>query len=176
MAVHRHPTKGGANLVGFYHAQDNYGDPLNGAAAAWKSIGIAYSSDDGVSWRDGGVIITSSKPRPPNSQAQFGGNGDFGAVWDYFNKQWVVVYAGDYWLGQAISKDPDAKPGSFKKWAGPNFGYRDNGLGGAGFGIGRKQNPDGSQLWGADTGAALRPGSNPGIHFNVVLNKVGWLE
>jgi hypothetical protein len=61
MAIHRHPVKAGANLVGFY--QDNYNDPLTGSAAASKSVGVAYSADDGVSWTDAGVIITSRQAK-----------------------------------------------------------------------------------------------------------------
>ncbi|KAI9006797.1 hypothetical protein DFJ74DRAFT_773421 [Hyaloraphidium curvatum] len=171
MSITRHPTKGGANLVGFFHAQDNYGDPLNGGAAAWKSIGVAYSADDGVTWTTGGVIVTSSKPRPPNWNAQFGGNGDFGAVWDYFNNRWVMLYAGDYWLGMAVSSDPDGRPGTWYKYAGPRRGFVNPGLGGESFAVGGQQNGDGSFNWNDIRGLAIRAGSNPGIHFNVYLNK-----
>jgi hypothetical protein len=71
----------------------------------------------------------------------------------------------------AISRDPDARPGSFWKYAGPNFGFTHPGLGGVGFAVGAGQNPDGSLRWGTQRGLSLRAGANPGIHFNVFLNK-----
>jgi hypothetical protein len=172
MSVFRHPVKGGANLVGFYHAQDNFGDPLTGSAAAWKSIGVAYSTNDGVSWRNGGIIVTSWKNRPPNSRPEFGGNGDFGCVWDYKSRRWIMYYAGDYYLGIAVSSDPDGKRGTFFKYAGPGRGFTHPGIRGRGFGAGVPQLPDGSQDWSKPVrGLAMRPGSNPAIHFNVYLNK-----
>lgn len=172
MSIFRHPIAGGANLVGFYHAQDNYGDPLNGAAAAWKSIGVAYSSDDGKSWRNGGLIVTSSKPRPPDSQAQFGGVGDFGSVWDYVRKQWVMYYGGNHWLSIAISKDPAGRPGTWWKYAGPRKGFTQKGLGGTEFPPGWNQLPDLSMDWArGPRGIAIVPGSNPGMHYNFYLAK-----
>lgn len=128
--------------------------------------------DDGKSWKDGGQIITSYKPRPSNSNPQFGGNGDFGCVWDYKMRRWVLFYAGDYYLGMAISSDPDGKRGTWLKWAGPRYGFRDPGMGGKGFGVGVPQLADGTQdWWSPNRGLSLKPGSNPGIHFNVYLNK-----
>lgn len=81
---------------------------------------------------------------------------------------------GDYWLSMAISKDPDGKAGTWFKYAGPRLGFINPGLGGTSFAVGGKQNADGSFAWGQQAGMALRPGSNPGIHFNVYLNKVSW--
>ncbi|KAI9009198.1 hypothetical protein DFJ74DRAFT_687337 [Hyaloraphidium curvatum] len=171
MSVFRHPTKGGTNLIGFYHAQDNYGDPLNGGAAAWKTIGVAYSANDGVSWTNGGLIITSAEPRPPNSAPKFGGNGDHGAVWDYDNRRWVLFYGGENWLSMAISSDPDGRRGTWYKYAGPQRGFSSPGIRGRGFPVGGSQLPDGSFDWNGMRGLSLRAGSNPGIHYNVHLAK-----
>lgn len=86
MHVQRHPTRPW-ELIGFYHAQDNYWPRTCAACACWKSIGIASSYDDGITWVDKGQIITSGEPRPRDDQPKFGGNGDFGVVWDWFEKK-----------------------------------------------------------------------------------------
>lgn len=169
MSVNRHPVKGGTNLVGYYHVQDNYQDPLSGAAAAWKSIGVAYSTDDGLTWTDGGQVITSDKPRPPDTEPKFGGAGDFGCVWDWRAKKWVMLFGGDDMISMAISADVDGKPGSWLKYAGPGKGFVNLGLGGVGFPVGGQVMPDGSFNWGDKRGLALRSGSNPGLHYNSFL-------
>lgn len=137
----------------------------------WKSIGIAYSYDDGLTWQDQGLIITSGDPRPADNNPKFGGNGDFGVVWDWWEKKWKMWYGGEYWLSMAVSSDPDAKPGSWVKWGGPRVGFNSPGLGGRGFPIGGHLNDDGSFNWNWFSGLARAPGANPAIHFNTYLNK-----
>jgi hypothetical protein len=170
MHVQRHPLRPWT-LIAFYHAQDNYWPRTCPACECWKSIGVATSRDDGVTWTDGGLIITSGDPRPPDSAPRFGGNGDFGVVWDWWAREWKLWYGGEYFLSMAISKDPDGKAGSWRKWGGPRVGFNSPGLGGRGFPVGGNVNADGSFNWNWITGLALAPGANPAIHFNMHLNK-----
>ncbi|KAI9004994.1 hypothetical protein DFJ74DRAFT_712878 [Hyaloraphidium curvatum] len=170
MHVQRVPTNP-TTLVGFYHAQDNYWPRTCPACECWKSIGVAYSYDEGITWTDAGQIITAADPRPPDSAPRWGGNGDFGVAWDWWERRWKLWYGGEYWLSMAVSSDPEGRPGTWRKWGGPNVGFNVPGLGGRGFPVGGTVNADGSFNWDRITGLALAPGANPHVHFNTYLNK-----
>ena len=60
MSVHR---VDGNELIGLYHAEDHW-YPHTDNNIAWKSLAVAYSSDNGYSWSRGGQIITSHDPKP----------------------------------------------------------------------------------------------------------------
>jgi hypothetical protein len=173
MAVARHPIKGGRSLVGFYHAQDHLynGSMTDPAGEAWKFVGVAYSDDEGETWSDGGIVLSSFVPKP--EVPAWGGLGDFGAVWDWRAQHWKCYFKEQQRLGVAISTDPDARPGSFFKWrwlgasgtmpdvsdwpAGtmepPGAEWESPGIGGVYTGL---------------PGLNDVPGSNPGIHWNTV--------
>ncbi|KAI9030217.1 hypothetical protein DFJ74DRAFT_463228 [Hyaloraphidium curvatum] len=180
MAVARHPIKGGSNLVGFYHAQDHiFGDPARGnatitdaAGEAWKFVGVAYSPDDGVTWTDGGIILSSVVPKP--SVPTWGGLGDFGAVWDWRAQHWKIYFKEQQKIGVAISTDPDARNGTWYKWRwmGSNLAEPDV----SDWPLGQKEPPgpewNSPGLGGVYTGLPGMtdvPGANPGCHWNTYL-------
>lgn len=144
--------QGDNHLIGFYHAEDHEfkNDPAS-HFIAWKSIALATSDDNGITWKKQGQIIRSSKSKP--ADPAWGGNGDFCVVWDFANTRWVCFYQ-EHYLCMAISSDPDGKPGTWKKYFQGSFS--EPGLGGRNSAI-----PD------------LRDfaGGNPSVHYNTYLKK-----
>jgi len=63
----------GIDLLMFYHAEDQ----SCGIAYPRVSIGLARSSDNGVTWVRQGKIIESSEPAAPCSEPRFNGAGSF---------------------------------------------------------------------------------------------------
>jgi hypothetical protein len=149
-SVHR---KSARNLIGFYHAEwAEWAVPRPGHT--WRTIARCTSADNGLSWTKQGAIITSSRPRP--AEASAGGAGDFCVISDKANARWVCYYP-QYQMRMAISKDPEARPGTW-------FKYK----------------PQGHKLFtqpglaGEDAplpGLEPFPGSNPSVHFNSYLRK-----
>lgn len=144
------------HLIGFYHAEDHW-NPPNPNGIAWKSIGVTYSNDNGVSWSTGEQIITSWKTKP--IMPEWGGAGDHSIVWDEQHQRWVCYYQevvenGEAQLHIAVSVDTSGRPGTWYKWDG--FDFAVPGLGGKGVPI-----------------AAFRgrEGANPSVHWNDYLAK-----
>ena len=47
-------------LAGFFHAESHW----PGVSAAYKSIGVTYSSDNGLTWETGRRILSGTDPNP----------------------------------------------------------------------------------------------------------------
>ena len=72
---------------------------------AWKSIGVAWSNNNGASFSKGAQIIRSgSFPEEP----QWGGAGDHAVIWDYFHGRWLCFYTAQG-ICAAASYDPEVK-------------------------------------------------------------------
>ena len=144
--------QGNNHLIGFYHGEDQEfaGDPSS-HFIAWKSIALATSDDNGLTWKKQGQIIRTSNTKP--SKPTWGGNGDFCVVWDKSNKRWVCYYQEGF-LCMAVSSDPEGKPGTWKKYFLGSFSQP--GLGGRNSPI-----PDLFPF----------PGGNPSVHYNTFLKK-----
>lgn len=128
MSVYRQT---GDNLIGFYHAEDRwvcqkftrvgaleltFSSPDSWSMASdvvWKSIGVAYSSDNGYTWRDGGQVLRHPQNKPANPQ--WGGVGDMDVIWDFVNSRWVCYFS-DGRISMAVSYDFSAAPGTWRKW------------------------------------------------------------
>ena len=148
MSVLRKPNSN--DLIGFYHAEDHW-YPHTTNDIAWKSIGVTYSNDNGITWETGKQIITSynSKPATPT----WGGTGDCCVVWDHINSRWLCYYQ-EQTISMAISYDPVGATGTWKKYN-PS-GFTEDGLGG----------------WQSPLpGLSSVPGGNPSVHWNTYLNK-----
>lgn len=146
----------GDNLVGFYHAEDHW-TTLNPEYRAWKSIGVTYSFDNGITWTPGQRIITAWKTRP--NTPEWGGAGDQSVIWDATNQRWVCFYQeqvenGEAQIHVAISYDPAGGSGTWLKWDGGGFAAP--GLGGKGEAI---------------AAFAERQGGNPSVHWNSYLGR-----
>lgn len=145
MSVHREQ---GDNLIGFYHAEDHW-YPHTSNDIAWKSIGVTYSTDEGVTWGEGKQIITSPLAKP--ASPAWGGSGDCCVVWDPFKNRWMCYYQ-EHNIYMAVSEDPKGAPGTWKKYY--NGDFTEPGLGG-----------QQSKLPG------LTPGANPSVHWNTYLER-----
>ena len=122
IGVHELPD---GRLAGFFHSESHW----KGCKGAYKSIGLAYSDNNGKTWTKGSKIISGSDPKParpedPNSGKSYG-LGDGCSVWNEARQSWIVYYSGfdgrNYRISMAESKDPAAKAGTWKKWDGSDF-------------------------------------------------------
>jgi hypothetical protein len=154
-SVHASPDGNPSHLVAFYHAEDGYW-PYQGAGnAAWTSIGLAHSFDNGQTWKDYGQILTSAG-RPSDEEGianqVHGGIGNHGCI--YHNSVWTCIFSSnpDHTFGIAVSYDAFARPGTWKKLL--NGKLSGEGLGG-----------DYSTLPG------LKPGLTPSIMFNKEIDQ-----
>ena len=139
-----------SDFIGFFHAEDHW-YPHTTNDIAWKSIGVTYSNDKGVTWQNGNQIITSATPKP--ATPTWGGTGDCCVVWDHINNRWLCYYQ-EHTISMAISTDPKGAPGTWKKYY--FGGFTEDGLGG-------RQSP-------LPTLASV-PGGNPSVHWNTYLLK-----
>jgi hypothetical protein len=150
----------GPHLIGFFAAEDQYCCPRDPQQVAWRSLGVASSQDDGVTWSTGQQILTAGEQRPALDQPHlWGGNGDGSAIWDPQHCRWMMFYQHEY-LTAAVSSDPAGRPGTWKKYFKPTPSdpgdFTEPGLGGRD-----------SPLEGVDQ----IHGGNPSVHFNDYLGK-----
>ncbi|KAI9032340.1 hypothetical protein DFJ74DRAFT_654135 [Hyaloraphidium curvatum] len=138
----------GNNLIGFYHAEDRWSMDSD---VVWKSIGVAYSADNGLSWRNGGLILRHPQNKP--ASPQWGGVGDMDVLWDPSRRRWICYFS-DGRMSMAISTDVNAAPGTWRKWY--QGGFNAEGLGG--------QHDYIEPLVGA-------AGANPSVHWNTYLGR-----
>ena len=138
------------DFIGFFHAEDHW-YPHTSNDIAWKSIGVTYSNDKGITWETGIQIITSATPKP--EAPTWGGTGDCCVVWDHINNRWLCYYQ-EQTISMAISTDPKGAPGTWKKYY--FGGFTEDGLGG-------RQSPL--------PGLSSAPGGNPSVHWNTYLMK-----
>lgn len=153
-------------LAGFFHAESNWGGLM-----AYKSIGVAYSSDNGHTWTEGKKILNVNYQKP--TKARWSGLGDGCVVYNERIKQFVCYYSayaggGDYKICMATSADPSGAPETWKKWDGEHFSV---------IGYSSKSN-----IGGVDheiAGLTTRSGSNPSVLWNEYLQRwvmvyAGW--
>lgn len=104
-------------LVGFFHAESWWSND----GTAFKSIGVTYSSDNGLTWEPGKRILAPSYPKP--QEPAWVGLGDGCVVWNAKRQQYICYYqeveAGG--LCMAASSDPEGAAGTWKKWDGKDF-------------------------------------------------------
>ena len=146
MSVHRVGDTG--ELIGFYHAEDHW-YPLNSEHIAWKSCGVTYSYDNGVTWTQGEQIISSDEPKPDDPE--WGGAGDNCVVWDWKNGRWAGFFQQST-LRTAVSEDPNGYVGTWFKYF--EGAFEEPGIGG-----------HSTPLEG------LPGGANPSVHWNTHLQK-----
>ncbi len=115
----------GNNLIGFYHVEDHWCPKVDGDSRYWASIGVAYSSNGGVTFtslpeKPEGYIIESKLPKP-TSKTNSGGAGN-STVFKGQDNYWYAIYSekddniNNYTLHIARSTDPNALPSTFFKY------------------------------------------------------------
>lgn len=140
-------------LVAFFHAESWW----PGEYIAYKSIGVTYSSDNGLTWEPGKRILTSDKPKP--QEPAWTGLGDGCVVWNIKRQQYICYYPGDGGITMAASFDPEGAAGTWRKWDGEDFTIegcnQETQLGGKGVPI---------------KGLESVSGTNPSVMWNEYLN------
>lgn len=151
-------------LAGFFHGESHW----PGVNSAYKSIGVTYSSDNGLTWQRGERILagTEGKPSDPAGKGESYGLGDGCVVWNEVQQAWICYYSGycadpgNYMITMARSDDSVGVAGSWKKWDGSDFTIEgcngDMQVGGENFKI---ANLD------------ARAGGNPSVMWNSYLDK-----
>jgi hypothetical protein len=137
-------------LVGFYHVEDHYYGTVNPGNIAWKSIARVVSFDNGYSWQQPELIITSNRQKP--SVPEWGGVGDNSVIWDEVNKRWLCYFQ-DNFIMLAMSEDPLGRPGTWYKYHEGSFSQ------------------PGLQGLSTKVNGLTIAGANPSVHFNYHLNK-----
>jgi hypothetical protein len=141
-------------LVGFFHAESWW----PGEYIAYKSIGVTYSLDNGLTWEPGKRILASNKPKPQESA--WTGLGDGCVIWIAERQQYICYFQEDGGcLTMAASSDLEGAAGTWKKWDGDDFTIegcnQETQLGGRGVPI---------------KGLESVAGANPSIMWNEYLN------
>lgn len=160
-----HPLSDG-RLAGFFHAESHWDEGI-----AYKSIGVAYSSDKGRTWTKGEKILNVDYPKP--TEPRWSGLGDGCVIYNKERGQFICYYSAyipgeDFKITMAVSEAVDGASGSWKKWDGNDFtveGYNTT-----------------TQLGGPDSkieGLGSRAGANPSVIWNRHLQKwvmvyAGW--
>lgn len=151
-------------LAGFFHAESHW----RGVSSAYKSIGVTYSSDNGLTWERGQRILAGAEPKPENpiGQGESYGLGDGCVVWNPTLGAWICYYSGycsdpgNYLITMACSTDPAGAAGTWKKWDGSGFTIEgcnaETQLGGGNV-----------KIAGLDANA----GGNPSVMWNTYLGK-----
>ena len=104
-------------LVGFFHAESWWPS----GSGAHKSIGVTYSTDNGLTWEPGKCILAASYPKP--QEAAWTGLGDGCVVWNPERQQYICYFQ-EVEVGgicMAASSDPEGAAGTWKKWDGDDF-------------------------------------------------------
>ncbi len=163
IGVHELPDR---SLVGFFHSESHW----PGENCTYKSIGVAYSDDFGMTWTAGDKILSGNEPKPAVSanDGRSYGLGDGCVVWNEERQSWICYYSGycpppdggDFMITMAESKDLEGRAGTWKKWDGSGFTVegcdQSTGLGGINTSI---------------KGLAQYHGGNPSVMYNTWLGK-----
>ncbi|WP_242157269.1 T9SS type A sorting domain-containing protein [Aestuariivivens sediminis] len=152
-------------LAGFFHAESHWYPRNTNGGIAYKSIGVAYSNDNGVTWGTPELILKHfyDKPEAP----AWSGLGDGCVIYNHLKNRYYCYFTpvfGSVNLSMAISEDPAGAPGTWMKWY--NGAFSEPGIGG---------------FHSPIDGLSGRPGANPSVHWNTYLNKFimiyhGWNE
>ena len=104
-------------LVGFFHIESRW----PGDGISFKSIGVSYSLENGLTWESIKRILAPNYHKP--QEPAWTGLGDGCVVWNSERQQYICYYqeveAGG--LCMAASSDPEGAPGTWKKWDGEGF-------------------------------------------------------
>ena len=161
IGVHKLPD---GRLAGFFHAESHWA----GSNSAYKSIGVTYSRDNGLTWEKGSRILAGTDPKPENPAGQgvSYGLGDGCVVWNEALGAWICYYSGycndpgNYMITMARSTDPAGAAGTWKKWDGEDFTIE---------GCNQQSQLGGENFKIANLDAYA--GGNPSVMWNHYLNK-----
>ncbi len=112
MSVWRLDANNPNRIIGFFHAEDRW---TLSDLKVYKSIGIAYSYDNGKTFSNPQLVLKHWLNKPP--QAEWSGLGDLDVIWDDDKKRWFCIFTDNTGrMSAGISTDPGAAPGSWRKY------------------------------------------------------------
>lgn len=141
-------------LAGFFHAESHWYPRSTYGYLAYKSLGVAYSSDSGKTWSAPVQILKHQQDKP--ATAAWSGLGDACVIYNKLKGKFYTYYAPSSGLAaicMASSSDPTGAAGSWQKWYRGSFSQP--GIGGAESAI---------------SNLSSKPGGNPSVHWNTYLN------
>lgn len=149
---------GDGRYAGFFHAESHWVTGI-----AYKSMGVAYSSDKGKTWSSGEKILNVNYPKP--DEETWSGLGDGCVIYNDTLGKYICYYSANipdenFKICMAASDAKDGASGTWKKWDGENFtitGYdRTSGTGGIDHKI---------------DGLSSIAGANPSVMWNKYLKR-----
>ncbi len=161
------PAAHGHDLLMFFHAERH---PCKGPFPFLGGIGLARSSDGGLTWQRRGQVISTVAPMPTDCSFQAWGVGN-PSVYRSRDGLYLYMLFIEWLRGNPVSRPDvlylarapiasDGAPGSWQKYA--NGQFSQPGLGGLGTPVIGQPPPDGS--------ITVYAGS-PSVSFNVPLNR-----
>jgi hypothetical protein len=174
--------QGGGELLGIYHAEDNYfeNEPVAKNNVAWMSVMVMKSHDAGMSWdvKNRAQIITAHKPKP--KEPSFGGASAHGSYYDEKSRYCYVYFRDNGAFSMARSKTPE-QVDSWKKYY--KGGFNEPGLGGnvsrvPGFETGSWKDPAivFSEHLGKYLMFVVKSGDGVDVHVSTSGDLVHWSE
>lgn len=118
------PNASSTSMIGFVHNEDywGFGGAVNGCT--YKSIGVRYSQDLGLSWTRSVPILTKLV-QPPFEQCTvdpMAGTGDLAGMWNPKTQTWVILAQEESFkpftspgLVMSVSSDPLGRPGTWTR-------------------------------------------------------------
>lgn len=154
IGVHPVAPEGKHKLVGFFHAESHWYPRTQHGWYAYKSIGITYTEDCGLTWSEAKPILTPSASK--GADPAWSGLGDGTVIFNHLNQQFYCYYTpagGGAKICMATSSDPAGTPGTWRKWH--QGAFIQPGLGG---------------LETPIKNLEQHPGANPSVHWNTYLH------
>ncbi|WP_257668899.1 hypothetical protein [Parapedobacter tibetensis] len=142
-------------LAGFFHAESHWYPRSEMGWQAYKSIGVTYSSNNGLSWGTPQLLLSHNQPK--GTEPKWSGLGDGCVIYNHLNDKYYCFYTpatGVTAICMASSSDPNGNVGSWQKWY--NGAFSEPGIGG---------------LQTAISPLSANPGANPSVHWNDYLEK-----
>jgi hypothetical protein len=161
------PANNGTDLLMFYHAEYH---PCNFPNPFMAGIGLARSTDGGITWQRRGQVISTAAPKPTNCNFQIWGVGN-PTVFKSKDGNYLYMMFTEWLRGNPVSRpdllylaraevSSDGEPGSWYKYS--NGSFSQPGLGGLGTPVINQPPPDGP----TSIYAAL-----PAVSYNIELNR-----
>ncbi|HOI30244.1 MAG TPA: T9SS type A sorting domain-containing protein [Melioribacteraceae bacterium] len=183
------PANNGTDLLMFYHAENH---PCNFPNPFMAAIGLARSTDGGITWQRRGQVLSTAAPKPANCNFQIWGVGN-PTVFKSKDGNYLYMMFTEWLRGNPVSRpdliylaraavSSDGEPGSWFKYS--NGSFSQPGLGGLGTPVINQPPPDGlTSVYAALPAVSYNTAidqfivvfqSRNGIHISTSSNGISW--